>query len=160
MTDTPPKGRPTIYTKELADLICSRLAETGNLRAVCKADGMPPESTVRGWALDDREGFAAQYARAREIGYQSMADDLLDIADDSSGDTLTDPETGVERINTEFVARSRLRADTRKWLLSKALPKIYGDKVALTGEDGGAVKVQVTRIERVIVDNPKGKPNG
>lgn len=153
---TSAKGRPTDFTAELGAEVCRRLAVVGSLREVCKADDMPPESTVRGWVLDGREGFPAQYARAREIGYQSMADDLLDIADDSSGDTITDPETGFEKMDAEFVARSRLRVDARKWLLSKALPKVFGDKVALTGEDGGAVKLQVSRIERVIVDNPKG----
>jgi hypothetical protein len=61
--------------------------------------------------LDDVEGFSGHYARAREIGYQGMADDLTEIAD-----AYGDP------------ARDRLRVDTRKWLLSKALPKIYGDK--------------------------------
>lgn len=112
---------------------------------------MPPESTVRKWALEDRDGFSAQYATAREIGYQSMADELLDIADDSSGDVQSD-EDGNKKFNGEFASRSRLRVDTRKWLLSKALPKVYGEKVVQehTGPDGGPVQVQ--RIERVIVD--------
>lgn len=139
-------ARPSDYSPELAAEICKRLAETGNLREVCRADDMPPESTVRLWALDDREGFAAQYARAREIGYLSMADETLEISDDSSGDAIVDEETGVARPNTEFVARSRLKVDTRKWLLSKVLPKVYGDKVEQTvvGADGGPVKADVT----------------
>jgi hypothetical protein len=39
-------------------------------------------------------------------------------------------------LNNEFVARSKLRVDSRKWILSKLLPKIYGDKIALTGGEG------------------------
>ncbi len=163
MTTAPPvKGRPTDFTAELALEICARLAEGATLRAVCQSDDMPAESTVRKWALADREGFKAQYAGARELGYLSMADEIIEIADDSSGDTITDPETGAEKMDGEFVARSRIKIDTRKWLLSKALPKIYGDKVALTGggPDDAPVKV-LSRIERVIVDNPpKEKPNG
>ena len=73
---------------------------------------MPDERTVRRWALDDVEGFSDQYARAREIGYQGMADDLTEIADAKDGDP----------------ARDRLRVDTCKWLLSKVLPKVYGEK--------------------------------
>jgi hypothetical protein len=44
--------------------------------------------------------------------------------------------------------------DTRKWLLSKMLPKVYGDKLQaeLTGANGGPVQHEVTKIERVIVD--------
>ena len=106
------RGRPSIFSPELADRLCERLADGETLRAICRGEGMPDERTVRRWALDDVEGFSTQYARAREIGYQSMADDLTEIADAKDGDP----------------ARDRLRVDTRKWLLSKALPKIYGDK--------------------------------
>ena len=106
------RGRPSIFSPELAALICERLAAGETLRAICRDEGMPDERTVRRWALDDVEGFSAQYARAREIGYQGMADALTEIADAKDGDP----------------ARDRLRVDTRKWLLSKALPKIYGDK--------------------------------
>ncbi|MGJ5022343.1 terminase small subunit protein [Bradyrhizobium oligotrophicum] len=131
------RGRPTEYTPELAAEICRQLAEGKTLRRICKADDMPPESTVRRWVLDDRSGFAAHYATAREIGYQCMADELLDIADDNSRDTAVD-EGGHETTNHDVIARSRLRVDTRKWLLSKALPKVYGDKVTqeVTGADG------------------------
>ena len=106
------RGRPSIFSAELASLLCERLADGETLRAICRDEGMPDERTVRRWALDDVEGFSTQYARAREIGYQSMADDLTEIADAKDGDP----------------ARDRLRVDTRKWLLSKALPKVYGDK--------------------------------
>jgi hypothetical protein len=156
-----PKGRPTIYAKALAAEICKRLAITGNLRVVCRADDMPSEMCVRTWALDDRDGFFSQYARARELGYLSMADELTEISDDDSGDVKIDGE-GNERMDTEFVGRSRLKLDTRKWLLSKALPKIYGDKLAVTGADGGAIKSEVSIIELVaepipaeMLDDPK-----
>ena len=154
---TNPQGRPTDYTEELAAEICRRLSEGATLRAVCKADDMPSESVVRKWAVEDRCGFRAHYTGAREIGYLSMADEIVEIADDSHGDTITDPETGAEKMDGEFVARSRIKIDTRKWLLSKALPKIYGDKIALSGDpDGAPIKV-LSRIERVIVDHPKPK---
>lgn len=91
---------------------------------------MPAESTVRAWAVEDREGFSAQYARAREIGYHAMADELMDIADDGRNDWME--RRGEEDIgwaaNGEHIQRSRLRVDARKWMLSKVLPKIYGDK--------------------------------
>lgn len=124
------KGRKTLYTPALGDLICAYLESGMTLRAVCRLDDIPvAPSTVTGWATDPAHPFAAQYARAREAGYQAMADELTEIADTGS----TDPGQ---------VARDRLRVDTRKWLLSKALPKIYGDKIVneLTGKDGGAIK--------------------
>jgi hypothetical protein len=115
-------GRPSSYTKEIASEVCRRLAEGKTLRAACLDEEMPSESTVRGWVADDREGFSAHYARAREIGYHTMADEILDISDSSSVKDAVDPST---------VQRDRLRVDSRKWLLSKALPKIYGEKVEI-----------------------------
>jgi hypothetical protein len=69
-----------------------------------------------------------------------MFDDLLDIADDSSKDTMLMKIGGKEQIveNREFTNRSRLRVDTRKWYLSKVLPKKFGEKLDLTS-DGKAL---------------------
>src|SRR5258708_4655167 len=101
--DKPALGRPSEFTHGLATEICNRLATGETLRSVCRSDDMPPESTVRQWVLDDRDGFYAQYTRAREIGYGAMADELLEIADDSSGDVITDDE-GNRRQDAEFVS--------------------------------------------------------
>lgn len=107
---------------------------------------MPDDRTVRQWALDAEHPFSPLYTRAREIGYHKMADELTDIADDASQDWVQrldrhgNPYMAVDH---DHIARSRLMVDTRKWLLSKALPKIYGDKVALTDPDGGVLQVKL-----------------
>ena len=115
---------------------------------------MPSESTVRTWAVEDREGFSTHYTKAREIGYHVMADELMDIADDGRNDWME--RRGSEDAgwvsNGEHIQRSRLRVDTRKWMLSKMLPKLYGDKIEVSGKDGGPVQVAV--VERVIVRPP------
>ena len=81
-------GRPSTYSQEIADEVCRRLAGGESLRAICRDEGIPDESTVRLWALDDREGFAAQYARAREVQFLAIADELLEIADDGRNDWM------------------------------------------------------------------------
>ena len=126
-----PSGEAHSYTQEVADRICELLCDGLSLREVCKAEDMPPESTVRLWALDDREGFAAQYARAREIGYHAMADEIMEISDDGSNDWMerNGEESEGWRENGEALGRSRLRVDTRKWMLGKVLPKVYGEKL-------------------------------
>lgn len=98
---------------------------------------MPAESTVRSWAIDKENPFSAQYEKARLAGYGRMADELLDIADDGTNDYVErERENGTKHVvfDSEHVQRSRLRVDTRKWLLSKALPKVYGDKIETTNK--------------------------
>lgn len=121
------------YSQAVADEICAKLSAGMSLRAICREAGMPAESTVRLWVVDDVQGFAAQYARARDVGYESMAEEIIEISDDLSGDVIL-TENG-SRMDAEFVARSKLRVDARKWLLSKMLPKKYGDKLAIGGAD-------------------------
>ena len=119
------------YSTEIAERICADLAKGMTLKQVCRQDGMPDESSVRQWALE-KEDFAPLYARARELGYQVMADELIEIADNGTNDWMKREEerTGVQAfVDHDHVTRSRLRLDTRKWLLAKALPKVYGDKL-------------------------------
>jgi terminase small subunit-like protein len=106
-----PGGRPSIFNKELGDTICRRIMNGESLRGICEAKGMPDRTTVHDWLSRDRE-FANQYAYARENQADTLADDLLYIAD-----TAKDPHI------------ARLRIDTRKWIASKLKPKKYGDKI-------------------------------
>src|SRR5262245_28450812 len=140
-------SRTTIYTAELGKEICDRLADGESLRSICSAEGMPSERSVRTWAADAQHPISPQYARAREAGCLKIAEELLEIADDGTNDWMVrkrgDDDTEV--VNHEHIARSKLRVDTRKWLLSKMLPKVYGDKVVTehTGKDGEAIEVNV-----------------
>jgi hypothetical protein len=45
------------------------------------------------------------------------------------------------RVDSAAVQHQRLRVDSRKWLLSKIVPKIYGDRVALDHAGGVAITV-------------------
>jgi hypothetical protein len=79
-------GRRSTFTAKTALEICERLANGHTLREIWRPEGMPDHSTVLNWVADDREGFANQYARAREVGYSVMLDELLEIADDAQND--------------------------------------------------------------------------
>lgn len=144
------KGRPREYSPEVAEELLERLAGGESLESICRDERMPQPPTVRKWAMqrtedgeDGAPSFSAEYARARELGYEAIAERILDFGlDDYKG-----PDGFVD--NGE-IQRLRLLSDNRKWLLSKMLPKRYGDKVTqeITGEDGGAL---ITRIELVPV---------
>lgn len=119
-------GRPSDYTQDLADKICVRLADGESLRHMCEGDDMPNKATVFRWLASDK-AFSDQYARAREAQADTMADEILEIADDGRNDTYVDDD-GRERTDQDVIARSRLRVDARKWLASKMAPKKYGDR--------------------------------
>lgn len=144
-----PTGRPSSYTKAVGDAICARLAEGESLRSICRDDGMPERKTVAKWATDNVEGFGFQYARAREMGLDVLAEEAVEIADTPvEGVRLEKSESGIKEVREDMLGHRRLQVDTRKWYLSKLAPKKYGDRTAmeLTGADGGPV--QITDTER------------
>ena len=145
---TPSLGRPTSFRQHIADEICARLSTGEPLAQICRDEHMPAVRTVSDWKKAD-EAFSAAFARAREDGFDQIAADCLDIADETSMDTLS-TEHG-DRPNTEWISRSKLRIETRLKLLAKWDPKRYGEKVTqeVTGPNGGPV--QFSRIERTIV---------
>jgi len=124
------KGRPSDYNDEIAALICQRVATHSiGLTPLCAMyDDMPVPSTIYLWRLIHPR-FSEDYAQAKMIQADILAEQCLEIADDNSRDSVIDPTTGFEVCNTDFIARCRLRIDTRKWLAAKLLPKQYGKSV-------------------------------
>lgn len=121
-------GRPSIYTPELARNVCHIIStHTQSLKELRAMYGIPSATAIHEW-LVEREEFALMYARARMSQAQLFAEEVIQISDDISNDTVID-EDGNKRCNNEWIARSRLRVDSRKWLASKLLPRVYGDKV-------------------------------
>jgi hypothetical protein len=133
-------GSQPVYTQAIADEICDRLEDGEPLNEICRSPGMPDPRAVRKW-VHDRPGFGPRYARAKSIGYERLAEDVLTISDS--------PCAGPNGyVDNAAVQRARLMVESRKWLLSKMLPKIYGDKIELSG-DASAPLIQ--RIELVAV---------
>jgi hypothetical protein len=132
-------GRPSEFTQEVADLICERLIGGESLRTICDSDEMPSKSTVCRWLAADLT-FRDQYARAREMQADILADETLDIADDGRNDWMEkydkDGAAVGWQVNGEAIGRSKLRVEARRWYAGKLAPKRYGDKMALTDGDG------------------------
>lgn len=140
-------GRPSDFTQELADRICAELAEGKSLRTVCRADDMPDKSTVFKWLRTIPE-FADHYTKAKEEAADALFEETVDIADDGSNDWIAsnDPDNPGYKFNNEHYQRSRLRVDTRKWMMSKMKPKKYGDRVTQehTGPNGTPLIVKLS----------------
>ena len=133
-----PAGRPSDYSTATAAVICARISEGQSLREIERADDMPSMTTIFRW-LGKHEDFREQYAQAKVAQAEKMAEEILDIADDGLNDWMTRKNSDgddYEVPNHEHINRSRLRVDSRKWLLSKLLPKKYGEKqeIAHTGD--------------------------
>ena len=99
-------GRPSTYDPAVATKICEQLSEGISLREICRQEGMPPWQTVYSWMERDASLVEA-IARAREIGYDALAEECLKIADDGTNDYV-EGERGPQ-LNSEHIQRSKLR---------------------------------------------------
>jgi hypothetical protein len=141
-------GRPSLYSDELADKICERIAmsEEG-LHAICKEEGMPSFPTVFNWLNDsEKKYFLDKYMRAREAQADLLSDQIIDIADTCViGIKTKETKDGIMEETGDMVDRSRLRVDARKWKASKLAPKKYGDSLDITtGGDKLTYNVKIT----------------
>ena len=123
-------GRPTLYNELLAGIILAELGAGRTLTDVCSDPDMPSDGAVRLWVIEDRDGFAARYADAREFGDEIMVDQMIDIADRRQHWIVRlgpDGETEVIR-DTQSVRRDRLRIEARRWRLTRSLTRKYGKR--------------------------------
>lgn len=129
-------GRPTKYSKAIADLICQKLSEGKTLAVICGEDWAPSRSMINRWLLDHPE-FRDEYKASREICIDALVDQTIQIADDA------EPDDNANLVKT--------RISTRQWYASH-LSHRYSDKTttAFTGQDGeGPVRIDVA-------ENPEG----
>lgn len=130
-------GRPHGYTEEKALEICELVADGESINKISKMPGMPARSTILKWFRDVPE-FSDMYIRAKEIGFEVLADEIIDLAD------------APENIEKEELNRHHLMIETRKWLLAKLQPRKYGERVTqeiVGNKEESPVQVEVTKEE-------------
>ncbi len=117
------------YDPWIAEQICEAVAtSTDSMQKIIAANPhFPSEQTIRKWRYKI-PAFASMFTHAKQAQAQIFVDECMEIADDSSRDVMKNAK-GEEVCDNEFVQRSRLRIDTRKWVACKLVPRIYGDKV-------------------------------
>jgi hypothetical protein len=136
-------GRKSTYSKKMADEICRRIAEGEPLRQICRDDHMPAWQTVYGW-IEAHADFAERIARARDMGFDAIAEEALEIADTPQiGETEETSEDGKKVKREDMLGHRKLQVETRLKLLAKWAPKKYGESIRqeLTGANGGPVSV-------------------
>lgn len=137
------------FNQEIADKFCDAIA-TGNkgiARLCFENKDFPNSRKIYEW-LDSNEAFARQYARAKSEQIHRLGEEILAIADDTQYDELCEQyiptaernEEGkvvfikVKKVNKQFVESKRQMIDARKWLMSKLMPKVYGDKIEVADD--------------------------
>lgn len=135
-------GRPTKKTPEILNQICEQIANSSKgLREIAASVGIT-RPTLLDWLKNDKD-FSAQYAHAKALQADFLAEEMLTIADDGTNDTIS-TEAG-EFPNHEWIARAKLRIDARKFLMGKLAPKKYGDKIDIT-TDGKAINAPIIKL--------------
>ena len=122
-----PGRPPTVAPRDICDEIVEWIGHGKTLRDYCRQEGKPKPSTVYDWLVKDKE-FGERFARARETGYEALAQECQAIADENCMDQVD-------------VGRNRLRVETRLKLLAKWWPQKYGDRQAV--DHGGSVSINV-----------------
>jgi hypothetical protein len=120
-------GRPTIYTDELADLICERVAThpVGYNTLMQMFPDMPDSSTVRAWRKV-YERFSTRYLEAKAFQAQVLVEDIDDLIPEKINYYLDDK--GQERIDSASASLLIAKINNRKWMAARLAPKVYGDK--------------------------------
>ena len=122
--------RQSKRTPEVEERIIEGLTDGVPFRVLCRQDDIPSWRTVYDWINAD-PSFASRVAYARDLGFEAIAEDILDIADDTPA-------------ISDHVQRSKMRIDTRLKLLACWSPKRYGNKqdVSIGNKEGETLKVQ------------------
>jgi hypothetical protein len=144
-------GRPSKYTPEIAQQMCELLSEGVPLREICRKNGFPEWRTVYDWMYRDDQavasgggvGLSAAIARAREAGYDAMAEECLIIADTPKfGQKQVMTEDGTATTLEDMLGHRKLQIETRLKLLAKWNPKKYGDRTTLAGDAEAPIKIE------------------
>ena len=99
-------------TSELTEQICQELMNGQPLTRICSRKELPSIATVNRWISKD-PSFAKQITNARRVGTQFYLDKMIEELE-----TMSAKDVGIVREKLHHY----------RWLASKLLPSLYGDK--------------------------------
>ena len=125
------KSRPghELYNDDIAARICKAIAtSTASMSKICSENkDFPKAPCINVWRIK-YPAFSAAYDSAKRAQIGLLAEELIDVARDDSKDMYIDSE-GCDKPNSVALGRSKLISENTKWLATKLLPKIYGDRI-------------------------------
>jgi len=148
-------GRPTIYNEQLTSDIISRMMAGESVRSIARDPDMPHASTIFKWVIDgEHKEFTEQYDHARSIQAEFLAEEIFSIADNLANPELDEDgnptnQIGHRGFDKDDINLARLRIDSRKWYLSKIVPR-FKDKseIDLNVKEMPTIKVVFAEAEK------------
>ena len=119
-----PAGRPTSYSPEIAEAVCARVAEGWSMLDLWGDPDLPSGRSLYNW-MDRHEDFRRMYLAACELRAERLAEEILAIADDDTGDFIPAGDGPGLAPNLQAIRRARLRIDARKWRVARLAPRKY-----------------------------------
>ncbi len=137
----------SVYSTKLGDKICEATATSSiGLRHICKQLGVP-YSTATSWIYNREHELCKKYVQAKIMQINHLADEILEIADDSTNDYMTVVKNGKSRQvqNREAISRSRLRIQARMNLISKLAPILRENMIGKPGDTPDKIVIRRVR---------------
>ncbi len=136
-----------VYSTKLGDKICEATATSSiGLRHICKQLHVP-YSTVTSWIYKKEHELRRKYAQAKLMQLNHLAEEILEIADDSTNDFMTVVKNGksCQVQNRETISRSRLRIQARMNLISKLAPILREQQAGKYADEPEVITVRRMR---------------
>lgn len=147
-----PRGRMIEFDPlDHMDSIVAWVGDGKTLADYCRQPDTPQFTTVYNWMAEDKE-FDERFTRAREDGYDVIAQDCLAIADTPVNEIIekisieADDKTKKEITKKDAIQHRKLQVETRLKLLAKWNPKKYGEfsRQEHSGPNGGPIETTPT----------------
>ena len=139
-------GRPSSYSRVIADAICLRIVAGESLAAISREPLMPHEATWYRWLRSDApyaSGLRQRYARAKEAQADREFDEIRTLADGAHELALADAAEAAEDASPSTAAKvarrryyeslqaRKLQIDARKFRVARMAPTKYGERVSM-----------------------------
>lgn len=121
------RGRPAIYSEELATKLLDRHWKGETISQICKDPEMPSRSTVYEWIANDKV-FYDNYRKAREGNADFGYDEIDELRKKAFDHTYFDAQ-GNARVDPGAVRAIELQINAIQWRIGRAMPKKYGPKL-------------------------------
>jgi hypothetical protein len=148
-------GRPTIYSQELADLVCHRMAtHSESIKKICEMyDDMPDNTTIYSWMYTNPD-FSRQFLKAREQRAHTLHDHIRNLSDEIHKHEGVDKD-GFMHIDSGMVAAYKMRVAVLQKHIEQINPGYYGNKQTDEQVTSESTRTVSEALQRLIKEKEK-----